>query len=121
MGNLTTFETLFVTHLVMDWIFQGHKEATRKSEQPKYLLRHCAIYTLGFIPAFLHLNINLLWLALLFTSHLILDERTIENWIIKRVKGMTDENTSPELKPVVATGVDQTLHILVLAIITSLI
>ena len=37
-------------HFVVDWIFQTHKEAMAKHNNPLVRARHCLIYTLGFIP-----------------------------------------------------------------------
>ena len=47
MGNLTLFEALFVTHLIMDWIFQWEWEAINKPKKWLPLFFHCTINTIG--------------------------------------------------------------------------
>jgi hypothetical protein len=44
------FATLTFIHFAVDWIFQSHAEAVVKHNNPKIRAKHCAIYTLGFVP-----------------------------------------------------------------------
>lgn len=64
-------------HFFVDWIFQSHAEAMVKHNNWKVRAKHCAIYTLGFVPLlifiFLH-NFLTPWelglsIAILFISH----------------------------------------------------
>jgi hypothetical protein len=47
------FAILTFIHFVVDWIFQTHAEAMVKHNNAKVRARHCAIYTLGFVPLLL--------------------------------------------------------------------
>lgn len=71
------FAILTFIHFFVDWIFQSHAEAMVKHNNPKVRAKHCAIYTLGFVPlliAFIHFG-ALTWkeftisLLILFVSH----------------------------------------------------
>ena len=117
MNNLTLFEALFLTHLIMDWIFQWRWEAMNKSHLWRALFFHCFVYTVGFIPVFILYSVNLWWLFLLFGSHVFFDKRSFENWLLEKFKGFRKTDSS-ESRVVLLTGVDQTLHIIILGIIT---
>lgn len=75
------FSLLCFIHFFIDWIFQSHSEAMVKHNNPKIRAKHCAIYTLGFIPLLLvfvwagaltliQLGISI---VILFFSHFYLD------------------------------------------------
>jgi len=117
MFKLTIFEALLVTHFIVDWFFQGRWEAMNKSKKWLPLFFHCIIYTIGFIPVFLIYKINLIWLILLFISHVIFDKRTFEIWLLKNLKGVTKENTSEFLWTILLTTIDQILHIVILMLV----
>ena len=75
------FAILTFIHFFVDWIFQSHAEAMVKHNNGVVRARHCAIYTMGFIPIlgfFLWagaLTLSQCWLsvAILFISHFIED------------------------------------------------
>lgn len=71
------FAVLAFVHFFVDWIFQSHAEAMVKHNNPKIRAKHCAIYTLGFLPLFYFFNFTWLeWLIgvnVLFWSHFYLD------------------------------------------------
>ena len=117
MYQLTLFEAFFITHLVMDWIFQWKWEAMNKSKNILALLFHCTIYAVGFIPAFLIFKINFIWLVLIFASHIILDNRKFEFWVLEKFKGFKKEEVSESLGAILLIGLDQTFHLVILAII----
>ena len=117
MYSLTLFEALFISHLVMDWIFQWNWEATNKSKHLLPLLFHSFIYTLGFIPAFLIYKVNLVWLVLLFLSHALIDNRKIELWLLEKFKGFKREENSESIWTILIIGIDQVLHLVILAIV----
>jgi hypothetical protein len=117
MGALTLFEALFITHFVMDWIFQFSWEANNKSKSLRALLFHSGLYTLGFIPAFWSYKVNFSFFGLLFISHAVFDNRRFELWIMERFKGFRKEDLGEALWWIVFIGVDQTLHFMVLALI----
>lgn len=64
-------------HFFTDWIFQSHAEAMVKHANAKVRAKHCAIYTLGFVPllTFCFCVGALMWwqllacLVILFVSH----------------------------------------------------
>ena len=71
------FALYCLAHAINDWIPQSHYEAIHKSTNFRIRTRHCAIYSLLFLPAFL--LFGLCWwkilasLAILFVSHHIID------------------------------------------------
>jgi len=117
MSKLTLLEALFVTHFVMDWLFQTQWEAINKSKKWFPLLVHCSIYSIGFIPVFLWYKINFLWLIFIFISHIILDSRRFSKWWIKNIKKVKQDTMSESFYQILLIGVDQTLHIVILALI----
>lgn len=74
-GGLLSILTFI--HFFVDWIFQSHAEAMVKHNNAKVRAKHCAIYTLGFVPLLLvFFIVNQLTalelglsLAILFVSH----------------------------------------------------
>lgn len=120
MINLTIFEAFLITHLVIDWIFQTKWESSNKATQTLPLIIHCFIYTAGFIPAFLFFKINLLWLLFIFVSHIVIDRRNLVTWLLEDFRGFKKEKTPELLYLILWVGVDQTLHLLVLALIVIL-
>lgn len=88
-----------------------------KSKKWLPLFFHCIVYTVGFIPVFLIYEINLVWLILLFISHVILDRRTFEIWLLKNLKGVTKENISEPAWTILLTIIDQILHIVILVLV----
>lgn len=44
------FAVLGFIHFFVDWVFQSHAEAMVKHANAKVRAKHCAIYTLGFVP-----------------------------------------------------------------------
>ena len=117
MANLTFFEIFFIVHLIMDFIFQRHRKAPNKYMELRDLIVHCSIYTIGFIPVFWFLNVNLLWLVVIFASHFIIDQNSIILWILEKFKGIKKEKTSESLWILLLIGVDQMLHASVLVLI----
>ena len=117
MANLTLFEILFIVHLIMDFIFQRQWEGLNKHTRLKALIFHCSIYTIGFIPVFWFLNINFLWLIVIFASHFIIGQNSIVLWILEKLKGVKEEKTSESIWTLLLIGTDQMLHVFVLILI----
>ena len=117
MANLTLFEIFLITHLIMDFIFQRQWEALNKHTRLKALIFHCFIYTIGFIPVFWLLNINFLWLIVIFVSHFIIDQNSIVLWLLEKFKGIEKEKVSESLWTLFLIGIDQILHASVLIFI----
>jgi hypothetical protein len=67
------FAILAFVHFFVDWIFQSHSEAMVKHNNPKIRAKHCAIYTLGFLPLFYLFGFSwwewLVGINILFWSH----------------------------------------------------
>jgi hypothetical protein len=67
------FAVLAFVHFFVDWIFQSHAEAMVKHNNALIRAKHCAIYTLGFVPLFFLFQFNwwewLVGLNILFWSH----------------------------------------------------
>ena len=117
MSNLTIFEAFLITHLIVDFIFQGAWEARNKGKKLAPLLVHSFIYSIGFIPVFYFFQVNYLWLILLFVSHIIIDNQKFVLWILETAKGFKRERTEEPLWILLRIGVDQTLHLIILLII----
>lgn len=71
------FAIFTFVHFVVDWLFQSHAEAMVKHNNWKVRAKHCAIYTVGFIPLMYLLHFSTLeWvvgLNILFWSHFVED------------------------------------------------
>lgn len=71
------FAILALVHFVVDWVFQSHSEAMVKHNNPKVRAKHCAIYTLGFLPLFYLFGFEwwewLIGANVLFWSHFVED------------------------------------------------
>lgn len=104
----------------MDWVFQTHWEAMDKAKKWFPLTVHSTIYAAGFIPSLYFFKVNFLWLVLIFLSHFILDQRKLETWLLEKLKGFKKESIPEAGWWILMIGVDQTLHLAVLALITLL-
>lgn len=75
MGGV--FALLVFCHFVVDWLFQSHDEAMKKSHDAWVRAIHCIVYTTGFIPLMILLRLNLVEfiasLTILFVSHFFED------------------------------------------------
>ncbi len=78
------FAVLAFIHFFVDWIFQSHAEAMVKHANWKVRAKHCAIYTLGFVPLMIGFNLwsggivftwleSLVAINILFWSHFFED------------------------------------------------
>ena len=71
------FSLLVFNHFVVDWVFQTHNEAMKKSSDWKWRARHCLIYATGFMPllALMELSVPELVASflILFTAHFVED------------------------------------------------
>jgi hypothetical protein len=106
--TLTPFESGLVAHLVADWILQNDWMTRNKTS-----LRHPAAWTHSAIHG-LCLGVALGWpggLVLGF-AHLLIDTRVPATWWMRTYKRC---NQAPDVSSV-AVWLDQTLHILSIAI-----
>lgn len=113
---MTIFEILLCTHLIGDWLLQTDNQAQNKTKNgfPNvFLIQHCIVYTLVFIPIFLWQNVSLYFIALIFFSHMIIDYRKPVLWFFK----LTCNDSDQEFPQWLVFVKDQVLHVLILAII----
>lgn len=100
---------LLAAHMVGDFIFQTDGIARNKLKNKKVLLLHCFLYMLAFVPtAFYYYDYGkaLLFLTAIFLAHIFVDWK---RWA-------SDKDWPP--KPIL---VDQSLHIIALAIIVRML
>jgi hypothetical protein len=110
---MTLFEWRLVGHFVGDYLFQTSWMADKKVNMWTPLVIHSAVYTAAVTLLALPAGKLLppLAIALIFFSHILLDRRFfVEFWIKKVTRA---ENTE-WLKVVI----DQTWHIVILALVT---
>lgn len=105
------FAVLAFVHFFVDWIFQSHAEAMVKHNNPKIRAKHCAIYTLGFLPLFYLFGFTWWeWLVganVLFWSHFAEDTYLpIYLWAkwIRRPPEMTEPVKTTDLDGYVTVG-----------------
>lgn len=109
--EMTPFEIMVGTHLVSDFLFQ--RPFGDKTKSWLALILHSLSYTVAFIPIFLFiLNIPLIWLSLLFFSHIVIDKKVLVGWWMTHVRLDKEglDNTRVNLA-------DQLFHLIVLAVI----
>lgn len=124
------FAMLSFIHFFGDWLFQSQFEAINKSKSWKVRARHCAVYTLFFIPVlYLMTNSLIIFLAcvaILWTSHFVIDTYIpVALWAIyiRRIAELRQANNQEEVfktfaslwkepvYPILFIAVDQILHL----------
>ena len=118
---MTLFEKGLLAHLIADWILQNDWMAREKGHHPTgpACLLHCTIYTAtvslvylaAATPPALPCWRLVLFALIIFTSHWLIDGlRLAERWgaLLAQSPG-----------PPVRTVVDQTMHLIVLALVSS--
>jgi len=90
---------------------------SHKKKRGKFIFLHCFLYAMFFIPLFWWMNVNPLWLLLIFSSHLIIDFSGMQ--LLRLVDIMTKETESlkESFLAIIALGVDQVLHLSMLVVI----
>jgi hypothetical protein len=110
---MTLFEWLLVGHLVGDYLLQNRWMAVKKGTHWPPLLTHAAVYTLAvFLLSLLAGGLTWPGILLIFCAHIILDRREFVAFWTSRVTGAT--------APWLVIMVDQSWHIVVLAIVVLL-
>ena len=125
---MTLFGWLCLAHFVGDWMLQNDWMARNKGRNPagRACLIHCAIYTAtvggvywlatgGWLPVSAWQPAPA-WRQLLFAALVFLSHWAIDGWRLAERWGMLLGQTPG---PPVRTVVDQTMHILVLALAAS--
>jgi uncharacterized membrane protein len=114
---MTLFEYLFVAHLVADWLLQTEWQALNKDHNFLALFSHIGIYSL-VILAVLVANFGFwngavyLVVGLIALTHGFIDRRKPVIWFMKTFRLMVERPSNQ----VLVLAVDQTFHILLLAI-----
>lgn len=93
---------LLSAHLVGDFFLQSSYVSQKKHENVLIRAWHVSLYCLPFLAVFLWSKVDLRWLLFVWITHFIIDSRV---WA---------KNSDWPPKPFI---VDQTLHIIVLAVI----
>lgn len=107
------FLFLIVGHAVGDFLLQTSWQAENKSRLWKALITHGLVYSIVvYLFALLAGGISLISIVVIFLSHVLLDKGNIVNWWIKTIKKEQAD------KAQIRFLVDQSLHVLVLLIIS---
>jgi hypothetical protein len=120
LGRMTTFDWLIVGHLIGDWLLQNDWMAKGKRVSHFNVpgLIHYTIYTTTIIVV-LYLSgardkpliFYFVWIVIVFGVHWVLDaSRLVDSWM--RVARQTQ-------REMMRLMVDQTMHILVLAVLAA--
>jgi hypothetical protein len=119
------FAVFVVSHMVGDFVLQTDWQAVNKhgglrrgnTVGLRALLSHCSSYTLAFVPCLIWLAGDLSWnvlvvAAALFFPHVVQDDGRALARYMRRVK-----KADPAALPVVALGLDQSVHAVVLLVL----
>jgi hypothetical protein len=114
---MTIFESLFIAHLVGDWLLQNEWQAINKRKRWQALLSHVVVYHLVVLAVlvvrFGFQNINV-YFAVIFLAitHAVLDLRSPVEWFIRTFR--LSATREPELWLVIV--VDQSMHFVLLGL-----
>jgi hypothetical protein len=111
-----------IAHLIGDFLLQTGHEAMTKARGRflnRGLLTHCLKYVACFIPVFLAYGVSLAWLAPIFVTHLVLDRR----WLVVGWRRYVMRDSVESIKDTfwLTIVVDQTFHLIILAVICALV
>jgi hypothetical protein len=114
---MTIFESLFVAHLVADWLLQTEWQALNKHKNFRALFTHIGIYSLviwGVLVAYYGFRNVTVYLVVGVVSfvHIFLDRRLVVEWYLKTFRLVVDRE--PPFFLMLAA--DQIFHILILAV-----
>ena len=116
---MTLFETLFVAHILGDWLFQTEWMAENKNKKISAMIVHLIIYHI-FILAALRWKIGFEDLSIYFVLlimiavHTLLDLRWTVETLIKALR----INVKREPDKWLNIAIDQALHIILLAVVS---
>lgn len=114
---MTLFEKLFVAHLVADWLLQTEWQALNKDHNYRALFSHIGIYSLVILSVlwldfgFQNVTVYLV-VGMIALTHAFIDRRWPVVWFMKTFRLIVERKP----KGALMLGVDQTFHILLLAI-----
>jgi hypothetical protein len=119
------FAVFVVSHMVGDFVLQTDWQAVNKhgglrrgnAVGLRALLGHCSTYTFAFVPCLVWLAGDLSWSVLvvaaaLFFPHVLQDDGRVLARYMREVK-----KADPAALPVVALGLDQSVHAVVLLLL----
>jgi hypothetical protein len=114
---MTLFERLLVAHLVADWLLQTEWQALNKDRDFRALFSHIGVYSLvmlGVLVAQFGFRNGVVYLVvgMIALTHGFIDRRKPVIWFMKTFRLIVKRPSNP----VLVLAVDQTFHILVLAI-----
>ena len=116
---MTLFEKFIVSHLVADWLLQTEWQALNKDKNYRALFSHIGVYSLVMLGVlfvnfgFYNLTVYLV-VGMIALTHAFIDRRWPVIWFMKTFRLIVER----EPKGVILLGVDQTFHVLLLAIAT---
>lgn len=115
---MTPFAYLFVAHLIGDYLLQTNWMASYKTTKLSALLAHCTVYTLSMVVvAYFTFGALPLWaIAIIFFAHVFFDKRTFTVWWVENIM-RTDSKQFGWL----VIAVDQTFHIITIAVVLHFI
>jgi len=114
---MTLFETLFVAHLVADWLLQTEWQALNKDHNFRALFSHIGVYSLVMLGVlvldygFRNLTVYLV-VGMIALTHTFIDRRKPVTWFMKTFRLIIERKPNQ----ILSLAVDQTFHILFLAI-----
>jgi hypothetical protein len=116
---MTLFETLFIGHLVGDWLLQTEWQAQNKADNWKAMLAHVAVYhavLLAILIGRYGISAAPVYVAVggLALTHALLDRKWPVAWLMRTLRISVHRAPDRALTLVV----DQSLHILLLAAAT---
>lgn len=107
------FLLLIVGHAVGDFLLQTSWQAENKSRIWKALITHGLVYSIVvYLLTLMAGGISLISISVIFLSHVLLDKGNIVKWWLKTIKKEHTDNAQ------IRFLVDQSLHVLVLLIVT---
>lgn len=115
---MTVFETLFLSHVVGDWLLQTEWQAINKKTSWPALLTHILIYhalMLIVLLAYLHLPAlpSVVAVVVLAIFHTILDRQAVVQWTMKTLRLVVTREPERWLH----VAIDQSLHLVSLGIV----
>lgn len=109
------FDWMLVGHLVGDYILQTRWMAEKKAQTWTPLIVHSAVYTAAVaLLAQVAGGLSVWGIGLIFTGHILIDQRKLVNFLAQYVNGFGNVEW-------LKTTLDQSWHIVVLAIATLIL
>lgn len=111
---MNLFSWLFIGHFVGDFLLQTRWMAENKSRNILPLVMHGMAYTLAVtVCSFMCGGLKWYYMVLIFLSHIFLDQRSFVKFWAEKVTRTTDI-------PWLMIVIDQTWHLIVLALLAGL-